>query len=156
MIVFNTNYKLAGQARISFEYDLEIPANLEPDKSSFAMYKVYYTNNSAIGSVEESKVAAIIGLTTGKGPKLEVELQSTSGTNVKEGQYIRMKAIVKNVGEVTATNVVLTATAPEYTSFVEYHTSHGFSNEEGTTRTLSAGTIAAGESRESYLLFEIG
>ena len=155
MIVFNTNYKLAGQARISFEYDLEIPANLEPDKSSFAMYKVYYTNNSAIGSVEESKVAAIIGLTTGKGPKLEVELQSTSGTNVKEGQYIRMKAIVKNVGEVTATNVVLTATAPEYTSFVEYHTSSGFSPIEGTTMTLGVGTIAAGESRETTYYLKI-
>lgn len=148
MVVFNTGYKLASGERISFSYDLAIPANLTPDNSAFGMYKVYYTNNSEIGAVEESKVAAIIGLTTGEGPELEVELQSTSGTDVKEGQYIRMKAIVKNVGEVTANGVKLTATAPEYTSFVEYNVSSGFTDVEGTTRTFSVGTIGAGKSKE--------
>ncbi len=58
------------------------------------MYKIYYTNMSSIGNIQESKTSPIIELTTGKGTELSVQLSSDVET-VREGQTVRMKAIVK-------------------------------------------------------------
>ena len=155
MIVFNENYKMKSGSRISFSYDLNIPENLGPNNNSYGMYKVYYTNNSEIGNIEESKNSAVIGLTTGQGPELEVEL-ATDSNLVKEGQYIKMYATIKNIGKTDATNVKLNATAPEFTTLQEYATGNGFYEIDGGTQSIDVGTVKAGESEtvEFYLAID--
>ena len=145
MVVFNTDYKLAAGGRIAFSYDLAIPENLSTNNSAFGMYKVYYTNNSEIGAVGESKASAIIGLTTGKGTELEVELQSTADV-VREGQIVKMKVTVNNIGETVAENVRVNVPVPEFATFVEYTISNGFYDLSDETMSIDIGNIDVGES----------
>lgn len=145
MVVFNTDYKLAAGGRIAFSYDLAIPENLSTNNSAFGMYKVYYTNNSEIGAVGESKASAIIGLTTGKGPELEAELQSTADV-VREGQIVKMKVTVNNIGETVAENVRVNVPVPEFATFVEYTISNGFYELSDETMSIDIGDIDVGES----------
>ena len=154
MIVFNDDYVMNAGDRISFSYDMELPENLAPNNDTYGMYKVYYTNNSDIGDIEESKNSAVIGLTTGQGPILEVEL-STDSNVVKEGQYIKIYATVRNVGETDAANVVLNATAPEFTTLQDYATGNGFFESSETSQSIEIGTIKAGESATAEYFLKI-
>ena len=154
MIVFNSSYEMASGEKIDFTYDIELPANLAPNNSTFGMYKVYYTNNADIGQVEESKTSAIIGLTTGQGPELEVKLSSTANT-VREGQYIKMKVDVKNTGKVDAEGVKVNIEPPEYITLMEYGVGNGFFEIEEEKQTIDLGTIKAGETKSTIYYVKI-
>lgn len=153
MIVFNKNYKMNTGEKFSFEYDIELPADLESDNSTYGMYKVYYTNNSEIGSVSETKNSAIIGMTTGAGPKLEVNLSSTIDT-IREGQYVKMKVDVKNTGEADATGVTVNMEAPEYVTFYGYSEGNSLF-EIGKSQSLEIGNIKAGETESTSYYIKI-
>ena len=155
LIVFNSDFEMKQGESFKFSYDADIPANLEFNNSAYGMYKVYYTNKSDIGNMEESKVSAIIGLTTGNGPELEVSLASTANV-VREGQIVKMKATVKNTGEMDATNAKLTIPVPKYAVFTNYIASGGFTDEEGDTKTIELGTIKSNETVQVsyYIRFE--
>ena len=144
LIVFNSEYKLQNGDKFNFSYNIEIPENLAPNNNSYSMYKVYYTNNSQIGSMEESKNSAIIGLTTGKGPELEVELSSTVDT-IKEGQIVKMKATIKNIGEVDAEDAKIIIPLPEYSKFINYIEGNGFIEDNIKSKEIAVGTIKSGE-----------
>ncbi len=153
LIVFNENYEMDSGDKIDFEYDIELPENIEPNNSTYGMYKVYYTNNSEIGSVEETKNSAIIGMTTGAGPELEANLSSTIDT-IREGQYVKMKVDVKNIGEVDATGVTVNMEAPEYVTFYDYSSGNSLF-EIGKSQSLEIGNIKAGETESIYYYIKI-
>ena len=147
MIVFNNDFKMQEGSKFEFEYNVEIPENLEPNQKSYSMYKVYYDNNSEIGTMPESKVSPVMGVDTGKGPELEIELSSTADV-VREGQYVKMKANVKNIGSTDVEGIKLTAQKPEYTTFLDYGVGNGYYELEGDSITLDVGNLKAGESKE--------
>lgn len=152
MIVFNTEYKMSSGSKFDFMYEVEIPENLTANNSSYSMYKVYYDNNSDIGTISENKISSIIRLTTGEGPELEAELSSTAEV-IREGQIVKMKVTVKNVGDVDAENVKVNVPLPENTTFMEYSPGNGFYEEEENTKVIDAGTIKVGESAQvSYYI----
>lgn len=153
LIVFNEDYEMDSGDKIDFEYDIELPENLEPNNDTYGMYKVYYTNNSEIGSVEETKNSAIIGMTTGAGPELEANLSSTIDT-IREGQYVKMKVDVKNIGEVDATGVTVNMEAPEYVTFYDYSSGNSLF-EIGKSQSLEIGNIKAGETESIYYYIKI-
>lgn len=153
LIVINGEVQTGTQ--FTFEYKVELPENLDYNNGSYTTYKVYYDNKMEDATLGESKVAGIIGLTTGAAPDISVELQSTIDT-VREGQVVKMKAVVKNSGSKTATNVKVNVPLPEKTTFMEYSTGNGFVEEEEETKIITIGNLAAGESKtvSYYIKFD--
>lgn len=145
LIVFSDGYKMAPGSRINFSYNVEIPANLTPNNSTHSMYKVYYTNDSEIGQMAESKVSSVIEFTTGKGPEAEITLSSATET-VREEQIVEITASVKNIGDTALENAKLKVVAPEGTVHTEIEEgTRKYTDSENREKIISLGNIAAGE-----------
>ncbi len=148
MIVLTNN--MTASDRIEFSYKAIIPENLEYDSSSYEMYKVFYTNNSAEAVINESKVSPIIGLKTGQGPELKVTMTSNvkqeNGANIiRQGSMVRFWVTVENTGKLDAENVKLTINKPEELEILQYDDSYsGYDIIEENKINLK--TIKAGES----------
>ncbi len=146
MIVLN-DYEMKNGETLEIIYQIEIPEGITYNNTVNEVYKVYYTNISTLGEIFESKTAPIVKLTTGSGPELSIELKSTAET-VREGQIVKMKATIKNTGNLDATNAKVRIPLPEYTKFIDYVTGNGFFEIDDTTKTINIGTIKVGESKE--------
>lgn len=145
LIVFNDEYKISAGSKINFSYSVEIPENLVPNNNTYAMYKIYYTNNSEIGAMPENKVSSIIGFSTGTGPEAEITL-STATEVVREEQIVEMTATVKNTGDKALENAKLKVTAPEGTVHTEIEEgASAYTDSEERVKTISLGNIAAGQ-----------
>ena len=151
-LIVTNDYEMETGKTIDFSYNVEIPENLTHNNSVYEMYKVYYNNVSSIGTISETKTSSIVGLTTGQGPELTVELTSMADV-VREGQIVKMKVTVKNTGSVIANNVKVNIPLPENATFIDYVTGNGFYEEEETTKTIDVGTIEVGETKQiSYYI----
>ena len=111
-------------AEINATYKLEVPALLEYNQKAKQGYKVNY-NNNVTNTSNEIKATEIV-LETGVGPNLETKITaSVSGNNlennstVKNGEVIRYKVEVSNVGSEDVTNVKVQGNVPEGTTLVE-------------------------------------
>lgn len=145
LIVFNDEYKISAGSKINFSYSVEIPENLVPNNNTYAMYKIYYTNNSEIGAMPENKVSSIIGFSTGTGPEAEITL-STATEVVREEQIVEMTATVKNTGDKALENAKLKVTVPEGTVHTEIEEgASAYTDSEERVKTISLGNIAAGQ-----------
>ena len=112
---------------LEFSYSLNIPENLSYDMKAYSNYVVYFDNVKEEETTKEKVVSAKIGLETGEGPELEVNISSDmEGNDVQEGQVITYTVTVKNVGKSEAKNVTVTGNVPEKTVYT-YFTG----NEEG-------------------------
>lgn len=151
LIVTADDYQLAAGEQIYFSYGVQIPENLEHDKSAYQMYKVYYNNITEVGSLAETKESAIVGVTTGKAPELEVVLSSNFAQNseVRAGQIVKFFATITNTGEVDATGVRLNIDAPDGTAHVEYENNgYSYSESVDVNKKIAVGNIPAGQSVE--------
>ena len=152
LVVFNKEYRMQKGGKFEFTYDIELPENLAPNNYTYAMYNVYYTNNSQIGSISENKKSAITCITTGKGPELEAELYSTVDV-VREGQVVKMKVNVKNIGSVVAEDVKVQIPLPENATFVTHETGSGFYEDASSSKTISIGDLMPSQNEEiSYFV----
>ncbi len=152
MILADEGYEMNEQEVITFSYDIEVPANLSYNNSSYEMYKVYYTNTSEVGSLEETKESPVIALTTGEGPELDVKLESTADV-IREGQTVKMNVTVTNTGDMAVTNAKLNIPKPEYAKFSVYTYNMGFSEQVADEKTIDIGTIKPGETiTKSYYI----
>ena len=111
-------------AEINATYKLEVPALLEYNQKAKQDYKVTYDNN-VTNTSNEIKATEIV-LETGVGPNLETKIiASVSGNNlennstVKNGEVIRYKVEVSNIGSEDVTNVKVQGNVPEGTTLVE-------------------------------------
>ena len=109
---------------INVTYKLEVPALLEYNQKAKQDYKVTYDNN-VTNTSNEIKATEIV-LETGVGPNLETKIRaSVSGNNlennstVKNGEVIRYKVEVSNIGSEDVTNVKVQGNVPEGTTLVE-------------------------------------
>ena len=151
LIVLN-NYELEAGKSLEVTYKVEIPANLTYNNTTSQMYKIYYTNSSSIGELSESKESPIVKLTTGEGPSLSIELKPTVET-IREGQIVKMKAVIKNTGSLAATDAKARIPLPEYTKFINYISGTAFEVDDAKTKNINIGTIEPGESKEiSYYI----
>lgn len=145
LVVFNEDYKMSSGIRINFNYDVEIPENLTPNNNTYAMYKVYYTNDSEIGLMPENKVSSIIGFSTGTGPEAEITL-STATEVVREEQVVEITATVKNTGDKALENAKLKVVAPEGTVHTEIKEgTRAYVDSAEREKIISLGNIAAGQ-----------
>ena len=145
LIVFKDDYKMESGTKIDISYDMVLPENLTPDNNTYTMYKVYYTNDSDIGSMVESKASSVIGFSTGEGPEAEITL-STATEVVRTGQIVEMTATIKNTGDTDIENAKLKAIAPEGTVHTELPIGErAYVDSENREKIIEIGNIPVGE-----------
>lgn len=146
LIVFNDSFKLNTGKNIEFSYNIDIPEQLDPNNKAYGMYKVYYKNEADIGTIDESKETAVLGLLTEEGPILTGKITSSIDT-VREGQIVKMYATVKNEGDTDANNVRIEIPVPEYSHFVDFIVNSQFETSSDKVRTIEIGDLKAKEEK---------
>lgn len=115
---------------IGFSYNLNIPENLKYDTKGYSNYVVYFNNVKQTETTKEKAVSSTIGLETGEGPELEVNISSdVEGSEVQEGQIITYTVTVKNIGKSEAKNVTVSGKIPEKTVYTYFEGSEEGQNE---------------------------
>ena len=145
-------------AEINATYKIEVPALLEYNQKVKQDYKVTYYNN-VTNTTDEINATEIV-LETGVGPNLETKISaSVSGNNlennavVKNGEVIRYKVEVSNVGSEDVTNVKVQGSVPEGTTLVvpedhfEYTGSSYYKELENKVFESTIDSIKVGESK---------
>ncbi len=105
-------------------FKTEIPQALEYNQQAKQGYTVNY-ENATTGATNEIK-ATTINMETGIGPKVETKITATSLGNeltdtstVKNGEVIKYKIAVSNVGSEDVKDITVQGTVPEGTTLVE-------------------------------------
>lgn len=131
IVVENTAFNV-GEG-INFTYNVNVPANLDFNQTAYEDFVVYYNNNLASGTIQDKELSTKLGMSTGKGAKLEATLSTDTDENVEliKGETAKYTLKVKNIGTDTATNVVATLDLPA-----------GLSSDDNK---ISLGNIAAGK-----------
>lgn len=109
---------------LNFNYSFKIPEQLEHGEYFYPSFGVYFNNITQEGKVEENVNTEKIGLTTGIGARLKLNLSANFENNaeVNEGEKIQYHIHVENTGSVVANDVVITNPIPKGTTFVQEET----------------------------------
>ncbi|MBQ9297585.1 MAG: hypothetical protein IJ223_00880 [Clostridia bacterium] len=118
MIVVN---EMGVGEKLEFEYYLNIPENLQHGETLYSSVATYYINNTEIGQVAQVSRANMVGLTTGVGAKMKLDLSAGINTNEKfsEEQKVTYKIKVENIGGIAAENVVIQNQIPAGTNYIQ-------------------------------------
>ena len=151
-LIVAENAELTAGQGFDFEYTVQMPENLTHNNTTNTMYKVFYNNNSELGTMPETKVSPIIKITTGAGPELEVTLSSSlpEGAEIQDGQYLRMYVAVKNTGDIDTENAKIQIPIPTSSYYVIFEEINNMYRIDENTRTLTLelGNIKSGETIE--------
>lgn len=110
------NYEMEKAEILRFTYEYEIPANLSHNQEIYGTFQAYYTNNSDVATTDETSNPDIIGLTTGEGPELSIEVAPDKDT-VKASEELNINVKVENIGKNRAENIVTTIPVPRFTTY---------------------------------------
>ncbi len=115
---------LASGTSILATYTTNIPASLEYNQKAEQDYVVSYQNT--LTKAANQMKATEISMETGVGPVLETKLTASvagenkeNGLTVKNGEVIKYKIEVSNVGSVDINNVLVKGMVPDGTTLVE-------------------------------------
>lgn len=160
-LIVLTDHTMNTADRISFNYTMKIPANLQHNESAYENYVVYFNNNLETGKVADKQASTKIGLTTGKGPVLEANLSSNIKENeeILTGKFIKYTITVKNAGTEIAKNVVANMEIPTNLMYVEEdkESSLGYKYAEIPNNKLSIqlGNIGINETVSKEITFKV-
>lgn len=112
MITLNSEVKSGDIAY--FNYDEEIPANLDYDQVAYSNYTAYYENNLPTGTIKDKTNAKRVGITTGTVAKLEAKLSSDMPEKVESGNDLTYKLKINNIGNLDAENVTIRIQYPSW------------------------------------------
>lgn len=120
-LIVLTDHTMNTADRISFNYTMKIPANLQHNESAYENYVVYFNNNLETGKVADKQASTKIGVSTGKGPVLKANISSNipETEEVLSGNIIKYTLTVKNTGTEATENVVATINLPSQLTYVE-------------------------------------
>ena len=118
--------------KVEFNYNLELPANIDYNESSFGLYTVSYKLNGAevkensivgfkteekeISIADASNIETIQNLEIGSIVK-RAGVELTENDSVNEAQLLRYSFVIKNTSSETVRNIVLKGTAENANSF---------------------------------------
>ena len=115
---------IASRSAVSGSYMIEVPENLEYNQTATEGYEVNYTKGQA--RIENTVTATEISMETGVGPKVETNLTATRAgedltntSTVKNGEVIKYRVQVSNVGSEDVSNITVKGMIPEGTILVE-------------------------------------
>ncbi len=109
-------YEMEETEILKFTYQYEIPENLSHNENIFGTFIAYYINHSEVATTEETSVPDLVGLTTGKGPELDISIKVNKEV-VKELEEIETTITVKNIGKQVAQDIILNIPTPQYTKY---------------------------------------
>ena len=101
---------------LRFSYQYEIPGNLAHNENFFGTFATFFTNNSEIAVTEEQSVADKVGLTTGAGPEVSLEVFGNRDS-VREHEELIITLAVTNIGENKAESIDVNFDIPKYTTY---------------------------------------
>ena len=155
---------IAGRTTVSGSYAIEVPENLEYNQTATEGYEVNYTKGQARSA--NTVKATDISMETGVGPKVETNLTATVGgeeltntSTVKNGEVIKYKVQVSNVGSEDVKNVMVKGNIPKGTVLVEpvdnyeYTGASYYKEVETDTYETTIDTLAVGEI--TYVEYEV-
>ena len=129
LIVPEEGYVMNDAEVLRFTYRYEIPENLNHNENIFATFMVSYKNNAEI-IADERVVADIVGLTTGEGPEIEVEVIPNK-REVREYDELVYTIKIINIGEQRVQDIQGEFPIPNGTEYVGFE-----SNYDGTEVNL--------------------
>lgn len=120
MIVLN-GYEMNQGEQINFSYDFEFPANIGYNQTINANYGIYYINNTQVASVSAFAKSNRVGITTGRGPELNIT-QSVEGARedgtVRADRILKYTINITNTGTENAEGVFVRNEIPKWTTLV--------------------------------------
>lgn len=152
---------MKSQESLQGSYKIEVPALLEYNQIAKEGYSVEYTNS--LTTTENEMKATTIELQTGVGPVLETKLTPIVGgeeiaqnSTVKNGEVIKYKIEVSNVGSEDIQNIAIQGNVPEGTTLVTPQDNYEYTGSsyykeldnktyEATLNTLKVGQVVTGE-----------
>ena len=115
---------IPSRTTVSGSYTIEVPENLEYNQTATEGYEVNYTKGQARS--ENTVTATEISMETGVGPKIETNLTATvagealtNTSTVKNGEVIKYRVQVSNVGSEDVSNITVKGMIPKGTILVE-------------------------------------
>ena len=124
-LAVTNNYTLQSATAFSLGFNIEIPDNLQHNNNIFPTFATYYINSvDGTGNLEVVE-ADKVGLTTGKGPEIELQKSISVGENspVKELKRVEYTIVAKNIGNEPVENVVINDTIPDGAIYTRYEAS---------------------------------
>lgn len=149
--------------KLAFSYDIEIPEGLSRQESTYSAYQVSYKNlDGALQGRSETVSAPVVGLSTGTGPELKVELSANvqNGAKVKEGQRIEYTIKVTNIGTTEVKDVEVKAKVPAGSHYTKYEldsTQYVYEVDSSVKEfTDTIKNLAVGQSKEAKFILTVG
>ena len=126
MIVLE-GYEMPQGQMITFTYDIVIPANIGYNHTINSNFGMYFVNNTQVATVSSFAKSDKIGITTGRGPELEITQTVEGATEGKVDSYKILKYTINitNKGTEAAKNVSIENQIPKWTSLVRMVDSTG-------------------------------
>ncbi len=110
------NYVMEDTEILRFTYEYEIPGNLSHNENIYGTFLAYFTNNSAVATTDETTTPDKVGLTTGEGPELALNVDTDRNT-IKENEEMRIDVTVSNLGNNKAEEINVNIPVPENSNF---------------------------------------
>ena len=118
IIPADENYLMEENTVLKFTYEFEIPENLSHNESIYGTFMAYYTNIIGETISREQSIPDLVGLTTGAGPEVKLEL-NTNRDRIKELGELRVELIAENIGKDRAEDVAIEFNIPENSKYVD-------------------------------------
>ena len=154
LIVLNDVTLSTGEG-ISFNYDAQIPENLQHNESAYENYVAYFNNNLEAGTIEDKVLSTKLGVTTGTGPVIEASLSSDKqeSEEVQTGKFIKYTLTVKNTGTENAENVVASIELPNCLTNIEFDDENMKYYTENIEKQLIYNVGTIGVNKQSTIVF---
>lgn len=160
LIVPDEGYVMDPATVLRYTYKYEIPANLEHNAKIYGTFKADYINNTEVATIEETSIADIIGLTTGEGPQVALEVSNNTTNNmVKEHGEVVITAKASNTGIAQVNNTVVTIPVPTGTTYVSHEVPEGATaeyDENAKTVKFNIPVLQVDESKELKVTIKVG
>lgn len=119
LVPVDSDYEMEQSEILRFTYEYEIPGNLTHNENIYGTFLAYYTNNSEIAVTDEETSPDKIGLTTGEGPELNIEVSANKEV-IKEFSEVQVNVVATNIGNTKAENVNVEFEVPRFAEYVSY------------------------------------
>jgi len=128
IIPIDENYEMESAEVLRFTYEYEIPANLEHNQEIYGTFLIYYTNNAEESVNDETSKPDVVGLTTGEGPEIYLEVAANI-SEVKEFEELKITAAVENTGNSKVEDVQVRIPVPQHTNYLSIEAEDGIGAE---------------------------
>ena len=140
------NKEINPGENIMFSYDVNIPEKLGYERNIYETYNVFYNEKIEQTLLPYTKSSGILGLKTGTGPIVKVDLKSTANL-IREGQFLKMQIDVSNSGTEAALGTKVDVELPNEIKFLYEVPGIRFGEDKENKKTFDFVEIKPGETK---------